>query len=83
MTPSPVTRRAFLEGSSLAAASSLAALAMPANVHAAGSEELKVGLIGCGGRGTGAASQALKADSQGQALGDGRRVRGSPATEPQ
>jgi predicted dehydrogenase len=31
-------------------------------VHAAGSETLKIGLIGCGGRGTGAAAQALKAD---------------------
>jgi predicted dehydrogenase len=35
---------------------------MAANVHAAGSDVLKVGLIGCGGRGTGAAAQALQAD---------------------
>src|SRR5207247_35595 len=34
------------------------------NVHAGASEDLKVGLIGCGGRGSGAASQALKADSK-------------------
>jgi predicted dehydrogenase len=32
-------------------------------VHAGGSDMLKVGLVGCGGRGTGAASQALRADS--------------------
>ena len=32
-------------------------------VHAAGSSTIKVGLIGCGGRGTGAAEQALTADS--------------------
>jgi predicted dehydrogenase len=32
------------------------------NVHAAGGDTLRVGLIGCGGRGTGAASQALAAD---------------------
>mgnify|MGYP000857385732 FL=1 len=32
-------------------------------VHAAGSDVLRVGLIGCGGRGTGAAEQALTADS--------------------
>jgi predicted dehydrogenase len=32
------------------------------NVHAAGGDMLRVGLIGCGGRGTGAASQALAAD---------------------
>jgi predicted dehydrogenase len=33
-----------------------------ANVHAAGSDVIRVGLIGCGGRGTGAAPQALNAD---------------------
>jgi predicted dehydrogenase len=60
----PTTRREFLESSSVAAIGSLAALAIPRNVHAAGSEELKVGLVGCGGRGSGAASQALKADSK-------------------
>src|SRR4029077_8178537 len=32
------------------------------NVHPAGSDVLRVGLIGCGGRGTGAAGQALAAD---------------------
>ncbi|HEY2892971.1 MAG TPA: Gfo/Idh/MocA family oxidoreductase, partial [Pirellulales bacterium] len=37
-------------------------MALPRNAHAAGSDLLKVGLIGCGGRGSGAASQALKAD---------------------
>jgi myo-inositol 2-dehydrogenase / D-chiro-inositol 1-dehydrogenase len=31
-------------------------------VHAAGSDTLRVGLVGCGGRGTGAAEQALTAD---------------------
>jgi predicted dehydrogenase len=66
------SRREFLESSSLALAGSLAALALPQNVHAAGSDLLKVGLIGCGGRGSGAASQALKADPNVKlwALGD-------------
>src|SRR5262249_52330811 len=32
------------------------------SVHAAGSDMLRVGLIGCGNRGTGAAEQALSAD---------------------
>src|SRR5947208_4003285 len=32
------------------------------NAHAAGGDTLKVGLVGCGGRGTGAAEQALTAD---------------------
>src|SRR6266581_3949124 len=36
--------------------------AVAANAHAQGGDELKVGLIGCGGRGTGAAAQALRAD---------------------
>src|SRR6478735_8270919 len=64
MTQSKKSRRQFLESSSLGVAGSLAALAAPNKVHAAGSEELKIGLIGCGGRGSGAASQALKADSK-------------------
>jgi predicted dehydrogenase len=34
----------------------------PTAVHAAGDDTLKVGLIGCGGRGSGAARQALLAD---------------------
>jgi predicted dehydrogenase len=60
----PHSRRKFLENSSLAVAGSLAASVFPAGAHAAGNESLKVGLVGCGGRGSGAASQALKADSQ-------------------
>ncbi|MDB5334936.1 MAG: hypothetical protein JWN70_555 [Planctomycetaceae bacterium] len=57
------TRRRFLETSSVAVVGSLATLALPQGVHAAGSDLLKVGLIGCGGRGSGAAVQALKADA--------------------
>jgi predicted dehydrogenase len=53
-------RRTFL--ASTAAAAVAGSLLRPAAVHAAGSETLKVGLIGCGGRGTGAARQALSAD---------------------
>src|SRR6516225_8429622 len=53
MTP-PATRRDFL-------AASAATLAIPA-VYAAGNDTLRVGLVGCGGRGTGAAGQALRAD---------------------
>jgi predicted dehydrogenase len=51
------TRRDFLKvgGATLA----VGALRVPA-VHAAGSDEIKIGLIGCGGRGTGAVSDALK-----------------------
>ncbi len=52
------TRRTFLQTTAAVATTSLIAQ----NAHAQGGDELKVGLIGCGGRGTGAAAQALKAD---------------------
>jgi myo-inositol 2-dehydrogenase / D-chiro-inositol 1-dehydrogenase len=61
-TASVTPRREFIRTSSAAVAGTLAALAMPRGVHAAGSETLKIGLVGCGGRGSGAAAQALKAD---------------------
>lgn len=57
MTPA-TSRREFLAASAAAAAT----LAAAPSVYAAGDDTLKVGLIGCGGRGTGAAAQALKAD---------------------
>src|SRR5947209_12337062 len=57
MSPN-ASRREFLITSAAAAA----ALAAPAGVHAASGETLKVGLIGCGSRGTGAAKNTLTAD---------------------
>ncbi len=56
------SRRQFLQSSGAVLAG--ATLAAPAlgNFHVAGDEVLKIGLIGCGGRGTGAATQALNAD---------------------
>lgn len=55
----PTSRRDFLITSGkVVAASALAGIALP-HVHAAGSDLIQVALIGCGGRGTGAASQAL------------------------
>ena len=52
-------RRDFLKTTGkLAAVSALAGVAIP-NVHAAGDETIQVALIGCGGRGTGAAANAL------------------------
>lgn len=55
------SRRTFLKGTSVAAAG--VALAGGLNVarmaHAEGNDELKVALIGCGGRGTGAAKNCL------------------------
>jgi predicted dehydrogenase len=55
------SRRDFLKTSSAAAGAALATgLAVPA-VHAAGSDTIKVGLIGCGGRGTGALENVMAA----------------------
>jgi predicted dehydrogenase len=62
--PASSSRRHFLKTSTLAAAGALAGLGLSRSVHAAGSDVLKVGLIGCGGRGTGAAANALNADPQ-------------------
>lgn len=59
------TRREFLKDTSrFAAASALAGLALP-HVHAAANDEIQVALIGCGGRGTGAAQNALRTNGQG------------------
>jgi predicted dehydrogenase len=61
---SKASRRDFLKSSAVAASAGLMSnLALAGPVHAAGSDVLKVGLVGCGGRGTGAAAQALNADS--------------------
>lgn len=71
----PSNRRHFMQTSVALAATGAAvgaSLAVPRAVHAAGDDILKIGLIGCGGRGTGAAGQALEADSRVQltAMGD-------------
>ena len=58
-TPSPTTRREFIKTTGrIAAASALAGVALP-HVHAASSDVIQVGLVGAGGRGTGAAGNAL------------------------
>ena len=72
------TRRQFLKTSAVAAsgtalgagcatkpktaATAASALSVAASAHAAGSDVIKVGMIGCGGRNTGAGVQALTAD---------------------
>ncbi|MDP6556661.1 MAG: twin-arginine translocation signal domain-containing protein, partial [Pirellulaceae bacterium] len=54
------TRRQFLKNTGvIAATSTLVASAVP-NVHAADSNTIQVALVGCGGRGTGAAKNALQ-----------------------
>jgi predicted dehydrogenase len=53
------SRREFIKTTGrVAAASALAGIAIP-YVHAAGDDTLQVALIGCGGRGTGAAKDAM------------------------
>jgi predicted dehydrogenase len=68
-TPPP-NRRDFLKSSSILAAASLAAPAIAKDEP--NSKRLKVGLIGCGGRGTGAAANALGMDTNAElwAMGD-------------
>ena len=57
----PLDRRDFIKTAALAAAAtSTLSVARAANVK--GSDTIKVGLVGCGGRGSGAAVQALRAD---------------------
>ncbi|MDB4691456.1 Gfo/Idh/MocA family oxidoreductase [Verrucomicrobia bacterium] len=59
------TRRQFIKSSSavVAAGVALPSFSIPQKTFAANDETIRIGLIGCGGRGTGAASQAMKADS--------------------
>ncbi len=55
-------RREFLASSAGLAGAAIVLPGLLPAVHAAGSDTLRVGLIGCGNRGTGAAEQALNAD---------------------
>ncbi|MDW8309331.1 MAG: Gfo/Idh/MocA family oxidoreductase [Verrucomicrobiales bacterium] len=58
-----VSRRDFLKTSATASAgAALASLDVSRFAHAAGSDIIRVGMIGCGGRNAGAARQALNAD---------------------
>lgn len=60
--PAPLTRRHFLTRGTQALATS-AFVSAATHAHAQGSDKIKIALVGCGGRGTGAASQALNAGS--------------------
>jgi predicted dehydrogenase len=58
--PAHVSRRAFLaRGTALAAGTALAGVNVP-HVHAAEDNTIRLALIGCGGRGTGAAGDAFE-----------------------
>ncbi|MEX0703350.1 MAG: Gfo/Idh/MocA family oxidoreductase [Planctomycetales bacterium] len=93
MSDSPAarpSRREFLSTSTKAAvgAGLLGGLALPARAYAGQDSTIKVGLIGCGGRGSGAAVQALSTDGpvklvavgdafEDQARGALRRIQGA------
>lgn len=59
MPNTPITRRDYLKTGSFAAGGLLLANQLAPNVYAAAPREIKVALIGCGNRGSGAAAQAL------------------------
>ncbi len=59
-----ISRRSFVKGATMTASSLLlGSLPISASAYAAGSGMIKVALVGCGGRGTGAAFNALAAGS--------------------
>ena len=58
------TRREFLKKTGrVAAATTLVSAAAAPHVHAAEENKIRVALIGCGGRGTGAAQNALSVNN--------------------
>ena len=59
---SSVSRRKFVQGSVVVAGSALTTKALFARGLVGAADLLRIGLIGCGGRGTGATAQALAAD---------------------
>jgi len=65
LSHSPSRRDVLLTGGAVLGGAALASATQPAflGFHRSGSSVLRVGLVGCGGRGTGAASQALQADA--------------------
>ncbi|MDR1957833.1 MAG: Gfo/Idh/MocA family oxidoreductase [Planctomycetaceae bacterium] len=60
MKKDSVTRRGFLKTAAVLGTAAGAGLSLARSVHAQGSGVIKIGLIGCGGRGLGAASQAMR-----------------------
>ncbi|UCF14406.1 MAG: Gfo/Idh/MocA family oxidoreductase [Phycisphaerales bacterium] len=61
------SRRDFLRSSTILASAAVSGpLSLKSRMYAAGSDTIGVGMIGCGGRNTGAAAQALTADPGGR-----------------
>ncbi|MDH3584425.1 MAG: Gfo/Idh/MocA family oxidoreductase [Phycisphaerae bacterium] len=58
-TPPATSRRNFIRNSSATVAGTTLAGSLASRSYAAADDTIRIGLIGCGGRGTGAAAQAL------------------------
>ncbi|MCH2210376.1 MAG: Gfo/Idh/MocA family oxidoreductase [Fuerstiella sp.] len=65
MVSSETTRRSFLKTGSKVAAAATTLQAASVGAYAGEDSEIRIALIGCGGRGTGAASQAMSVADQG------------------
>lgn len=59
-----ISRRQFLKSSATAVSLTALTAGLQAKAYAAGTGAIKIGLIGCGGRGTGAALDALRAATE-------------------
>src|SRR5439155_16617775 len=70
-------RRELLKTSAVAGGALPANLSLLSNVHAAGEDIIRVGLVGCGGRGSGAIEQCIRGGRNVRvvALGDAFRDR--------
>ena len=67
--PGQSSRRDILKASAIVAGTALATSFIAQSAHAASGDTIKIGLIGCGGRGTGAANQALSTEGPVQLVG--------------
>ncbi len=66
LNPPTTTRRDFLKISAAGGAALVTGLDVARFAHAPGSDEIKIALVGCGGRGTGAAANVLDNVTHGQ-----------------
>ena len=60
--PSSLSRRQFLRRAAITAAAAAPVLSIARGAHAAGNEVIRIGMVGCGGRCSGAAVDAMTAD---------------------
>ena len=76
------TRRDFLKTGAIAGATAMAGLSLMRGAYAAEDTKLRIGLVGCGGRGGGAAIDALSADPNTvlTAVGDAFKEKATNAT---